>query len=123
LVRRHPGRLWAPLNRANLAEVRLPDYVSRSRPRVVQGKRMKHELNEKECRALMVSRLRHNNASSNSSSGNSSRVVQSIRARVAGSRKVGKEGNQEKRHRPGSNNFGAITPTAPECENSGAVFV
>ena len=97
-----------PLNRANLAVVRLPDHVSRSRLRLVQGKPMKREPNEKECRALMVSRHRHNSASSSSISSISRVVhlVQSIRARVVASRKVGKEGNQDKRHRPGSNKFG-----------------
>jgi hypothetical protein len=100
---------------ANLAEVRLPDHVSKSRPGLVQGKRMKRAPNEKECRVLMVSPLRNNSASSSSGNSNSSnsnsnkgaaRLLQRTKARVAGSRKVGKEGHQKKRRRRGRNNFG-----------------
>jgi len=35
---------------------------------------------------------------------------------------VERRDNQKKRHRQVSNNFGAITPAAPERENSGAAF-
>ena len=44
--------------------------------------------NEKECRALMVSRLRHNSASSRSSGRKVARLPQPITARPTGSRKV-----------------------------------
>ena len=87
------------------------------------GKRMKRAPKEKECRALMVSRLRHNSTSSRRSSSNKvARLPQPITARDRGSRKVGRKDNQKKRHRHGRNNFGAITPAAPERENSGAAF-
>ena len=43
-------------------------------------------------------------------------------AKATGSRKVETRDNQRKRHRHGRNNFGAVTPAAPERENSGAAF-
>lgn len=118
-------RRWAQLSRANLVEGRLPDYVSRSRLRPVQGKRMKRASNEKECRALVASSLRHNrnSARSRSSGSKGARLLQRIRNRVADSPKVGKEDNRDKRHRQGSNNFSVTNASGSECENSGAAFV
>ena len=66
--RPHPGHLWAQLSAANLAEGRLPDCISRSRLRPVEDRRMKRVPNEKECRGLVVSRLRHNSTSRRRSS-------------------------------------------------------
>jgi len=100
-ARRHR---WAPLNRANLAEVRLPDYISL---RLGQGKRMKHEPNERECRGLVVNRLRHNSNSSHSSGSKVPRLPQPI----AASRKAETRGNQKERHRHGRNNF-SVTNTS-----------
>jgi hypothetical protein len=113
--RRPPGHLWAQLSAANLAEVRLPDCISRSRLRPVEGRWMKRAPNEKECRALVFSRLRHNSTSSRSSSSNEvARLRELTAARDSGSRKVGSKDNQKKRLCHGRNNFGAITPAAPE---------
>ena len=70
-----------------------------------------------------VSRLPHNSASSRSSDSKVARLPQPITARATGSRKVeNKKADKSKRHPPGHNNFGAITPAAPERENSGAAF-
>ncbi len=66
---------------------------------------MKRAPNEKECRVLVVSRLRHNRTSSPSSGSKVARLVQPIRHRVTGSRKVEKENSQDQRHRQGSNNI------------------
>jgi hypothetical protein len=72
---------------------------------------MKRARNGKGCRAVVVSRPRHNSSSnSNSASSRSSgnkvaRLAQSIRGRAAGSRKAGKEDNRDKLHRRGSNNI------------------
>ena len=106
----------------NVAAVRRLDFVNRSRRRLVAEPRVKRAAKEKECRALMVSRLRHNSTSSRSSGSEVARLPQPITARDKGSRKVGRKNNQKKRHRHGHNNFGAITPAAPERENSGADF-
>ena len=92
---------------------------------MVQGKRMKCAPNERECRALMVSRLRRSSASSNSSRSSGSAVVrlpQPIMGRHKDSQKAGGRDNQKKRQRHGHNNFGAITPAAPELKKSGAAF-
>jgi len=107
-ARLHLGHLWAPLNRANLAEVRLPDYISL---RLGQGKRMKHEPNERECRGLVVNRLRHNSNSSHSSGSKVPRLPQPITARDMASRKAETRGNQKERHRHGRNNF-SVTNTS-----------
>ena len=111
-------RLLAQLNTGNLAAVHRPDFVSRSRLHLVEDLRMKRAPNEKECRALTLSRLRHNSTSSNEALP----LPQPITAKDTDSRKVETRGNQRKRHRHGRNNFSAITPAAPERENSGAVF-
>jgi hypothetical protein len=79
---------------------------------------MKRAPNEKECRALTLSRRRP--STSSSSSNEVARLPQPITARHTGSRKVERRDNQKKRHRQVSNNFVAITPAAPERENSGA---
>ena len=61
---------------------------------------MKRAANEKECRALTLSRRRPSNSSSSSSSSNeAARLPQPITARDRGSRKVGRRNNQKKRHR------------------------
>ena len=121
--RPHPGHLWAQLSAANLAEGRLPDCISRSRLRPVEDRRVRRAAKEKECRALTVSRLRHNSTSNRSSGSKVARLPQPIMARVMGSRKVETRGNQKKRLHHGRNNFSAITPAASERENSGVAFV
>jgi hypothetical protein len=115
-ARRH---LWAQLN---ISSVERLDFGNRSRPRLGEEMRMKRAPNEKECRPLTVSRLRHNSTSSRSSGSKAARLQQLITARAMGSRKV-ERGNQRKRHRQGRINFGAVTPAAPERENSGAAFL
>ena len=101
-ARRRP---WERVNAGNLAEVHNQDRVSRSRLRPVEDRRMKRAANEKECRGLVVSRLRHNSNSVRNSSSKGARLVQWIRNRVAGSRKADNEDNRDKRHRQGSNNI------------------
>ena len=115
-ARRH---LLAQLNTDNMTEVHRPDFISRSRLRLVEDLRMKRAANEKECRALTLSRRRpstsaSSNSSSSSSSNEASRLPQSITARDKDSRKVERRDNQKKRHRQVSNNFVVITPVAPE---------
>ncbi len=113
-------RLLAQLNTGNLAAVHRPDFIGRSRLRLVNDLRMKRAPNEKECRALTLSRRRPSTSASNSNSNSNeaSRLPQSITARDTGSRKVDKKDNQKKRQRQGSNNFVAITAAAPEPEQS-----
>ena len=115
-ARRH---LLAQLNTDNMTEVHRPDFISRSRLRLVEDLRMKRAANEKECRALTLSRRRpstsaSSNSSSSSSSNEASRLPQSITTRDKDSRKVERRDNQKKRHRQVSNNFVAIKPAAPE---------
>ena len=117
-------RLWAQLNISNVEPVRHLDFGNRSRRLLVAEPRVRRAAKEKECRALMVSRLRHNSTSSRSSGSTVARLPQPITARHTGSRKVGnKKQPKDQRPRRGHNNFGAITPAAPERENSGAAFV
>jgi len=104
-------RLLAQLNTGNVAEVHRPDFISRSRLRLVEDLRMKRAPNEKGCRALTLSRRRH----SPSTSSNSNEVPRLLQVNVSkDSRKVERRNNQKKRHRHAHNNFGAITPVAPE---------
>ena len=111
--RPHPGHLWAQLSAANLTKVRLPDCISRSRLRPVEDRWMKRAPNEKECRVLVVSRLRHNSTSRRRSSSNEVAHLRELTAaRDSGSRKVGSKDNQKKRLSHVRNNFGAITPAA-----------
>jgi hypothetical protein len=117
-------RLLAQLNTGNLAVVHRPDFINRSRLRLVEDLRMKRAANEKECRALTLSHRRPStSASSNSNSNEAARLPQSITARDTGSRKVERRNNQKKHHRQVSNNFVAIRQAAPERENSGAAVV
>jgi hypothetical protein len=121
-ARRH---LWARLNISNVEPGRHLDFGNRSRRLLVEEPPVRRAAKEKECRALMVSRLRHNSTRSRrrSSSSTVARLPQPITtAKATGSRKVETRDNQRKRHRHGRNNFGAITPAAPERENSGAAF-
>jgi len=110
-------RLLAQVNVSSVAEVSRLDIVSLSRPRRLADQRVKRASQEKECRALTLSRRRPS-----SSSNEAVRLPQLIMARDRGGRKVERRDNQKKRHRQVSNNFGAITPAAPERENSGAAF-
>jgi hypothetical protein len=111
-------RLRAPVNLISVAEVRRLDFGNRSRPRQVAVLQVKHGAKEKECRALMVSRPRHNSNSTSSSSNEAARLRQPITDRGRASRKVGRRNNQKKRHRHAHNNFGAITPVAPDWEQT-----
>ena len=105
-ARRHP---LAPLSTGNLTGVRHREFTSRSRLRLVQDMRMKRAPNEKECRAVMLSRRRP--TTSASSSNQADRLPQPITARDAGNRKVGIKGNPKKRHRHGRTNF-SVTNTS-----------
>ena len=97
-------RLLAQLNTGNGAEVHRPDFINRSRLRLVEDLRMKRAANEKERRALTLSRRRPSTSSSSSSSSNEvARPPQPITARDTGSRKVERRDNQKKRHRQVSN--------------------
>ena len=107
-------RLPAQVKVSNVAGVRHPDFINRSPRHQLGDLRVKHAAKEKECRAPMVSRRRHNS----SRSSEASRLPQPITARDRGSRKVGRKDNQNKRHRQGSNNFVAITAAAPEREQT-----
>jgi hypothetical protein len=125
-------RLWPQVNPGNAEPVRhldfgnrsrrLLDFGNRSRRLLVAEPRVRRAAKEKKRRALMVSRLRHNSTRSRRSSSSSSsgskvaRLPQPITARATGSRKVETRNNQKKRHRHGRNNFGAVTPAAPERE-------
>jgi hypothetical protein len=110
-------RLLAQVNMSSVAEVSRLDIVNLSRPRRVADQRMKRGANEKESRVLTLSRRR---PSTSSSSNEAARLPQPITARDTDSRKVERRDNQKKHHRQVSNNFVAITPAAPERENSGA---
>jgi len=106
-------RLLAQVKVSSVVEVGRLDSVNRSRRLLVAEPRVRRAAKEKECRALMVSRLRHS-TSSRSSGSPVARLPQPITARHKDSQKAGRRDNQKKRHRHGHNNFGAITPAAPE---------
>ena len=82
---------------------------------VQRDKRMKRVPNEKECRGLVVNRLRHNSNSSHSSGSNVPRLPQPITAKDMASRKAETSDNQKKRHRQGHDNFSAIVVAASLC--------
>ena len=107
-------RLLAQLNMGNLAAVHRPDFISRSRLQLVEDLRMKRAPNEKECRALTLSHLRHNSTSSRSSGRKEARLPQPIKARPTGSRKLENKKQKNQHPRRGHNSFGVITPAAPE---------
>jgi hypothetical protein len=76
---------------------------------------MKRASNEKEYRALTLSRRRSSiNSVSNSSNNAVANLPQPITARDMGSRKVDIKDNPDKRRLQGSNNFVALTQSAPE---------
>ena len=104
-------RLWPQVNTGNAAVVSRLDFGNRSRRLLAAEPRVRRAANEKKCRALTLSRLRHNSTSSRSTA---APRPQPITARDKGNRKVERRDNQKKRHRHGRNNFGAITPAAPE---------
>ena len=118
-ARRH---LWAQLNISNVEPVRHLDFGNLSPRLLVAEPRVRGAAKGKECRALMVSRLRHNSASSRSSGRKVARLPQPIKARPRGSRKV--ENKKRKNQHPcrGHNNFGAITPAAPDEKLRGRFF-
>ena len=117
-------RLWEQAKVANLGEVHNQGRVSRSRLRLVEDSRVRRAANEKECRGLVVSRLRRNSNRNSASSSNSAVVSlpQPIVASHKASRRAGSRDNQKKRHRHGHINFGAITPAAPERESPEPLF-
>jgi hypothetical protein len=96
--------------------MRHPDLGNRSRRLRVEEPWVKRAPNKKECRALTLSRLRHNSTSSPRSGRKVARLPQRITATHKDSRKAETRSNQKKRHRHGRNNFGAITPAAPEVK-------
>jgi hypothetical protein len=117
-------RLWARLNTGNLAEVHRPDFISRSRVRLVENMLMKRAPNKKECRALTVSRRPLSTSISSSNSNNEAvRLPQLSTAKDTSSRKVEPSGNQKKRHRQGRDNFVAITLATPEEKLQGRFVV
>ena len=107
-------RLWARLNISNVEPVRHLEFGNRSRRLLVAEPRVRRAAKEKDRRALMVSRRRSNSARSRSNGSPVARLPQPIAARPKDSRKAGRRDNQKKRHRHAHNNFGAITPVAPE---------
>ena len=107
-------RLPAQVDVSSVGEVRHPDSINQSPRNQLGDLRVKHAAKEKECRAPMVSRPRHNS----SRSSEASRLLQPITARDTGSRKVERRNNQKKRHRQVSNNFVAIKSAAPEREQT-----
>jgi hypothetical protein len=110
-VRRH---LWAQLNISNVEPVRHLDFANRCPRLLVAEPRVRRAAKGKECRTLMVSRHRHNSASSRSSGRKVARLPQPIKARPTGSRQV--ENKKQKNQHPcrGHNSFGATTPAAPD---------
>jgi hypothetical protein len=112
-------RLLAQVN-SSVAEVSRLDIVNLSPRHLMADQRVKRAPQEKECRVRKLSRHHRRRSSSNLSSSRSEAAR--LPARDRGSRKVGRRDNQKKRHRQGRGNFGAITPAAPERENSGAAF-
>lgn len=103
-------RPWVAPNVSSVAELR-QKFGNRSRNLVVEDRQVKHAAKEKEYKVPMVSRRI---SSSSGSSSEAARLAQpsADRRKGRGSRKAGKRGHQKKRHR--HNNFGAITPVAPE---------
>lgn len=116
---------WAQGKASAAAELGHLDFGNRSRRPLVAESPVRRAANEKGRRALMASRLRRNSASSRSSDSNSkvARLPQPITARDKDSRKAERLDNQKKRHRHGHNNFGAITPAAPERETPEPFFL
>src|SRR5262249_40168989 len=107
--------LLAHLSTGNLAEVQRREFISRSRLRPVEDRRMQRAPNEKGCRAVALSSRRPRISNNNSNRSNEAvRLLRLITARDTRSRKVGSENKQDKRHRQASNNFGALTPAALE---------
>ena len=119
-ARRH---LWAQLNISNVEPARQRDFGNRSRRLLVAEPRVRRAAKEKECRALMVSRLRHNSASSRSSGRKVARLPQPIKARPTDSRKLENKKQKNQHPRRGHNNFGAITPAAPEAKLRSRFFL
>jgi hypothetical protein len=114
-------RLPAQLITVNLAEVRRLDFVNTLRRRLLAGRlRVNLAAQARDNKARMVNRLRRN---STSSSSEAARLPQPITARDKGSRKVGRRNHQKRRHPHGHNNFGAITPAAPERKIPEPLFV
>jgi len=115
-------RLWPQVNTGNAAVVSRLDFNNRLPRHPVAEPRVRRAAKEKECRVLMVSRLRHNSTSSRSSGPKVARLPQPITARATDSRKVDRRDNQRKRHRQGRINFGATTPAAPGREDPEPLF-
>ena len=107
-------RLWAQLNISNVEPVRQLEFGNRSTRRLVAEPRVMPATKGNECRALMVSRLRHNSTSRRSSGSPVARRPQQITGRHKGSPKVGNKKHKNQHPRRGLNNFSAITPAASE---------
>jgi hypothetical protein len=118
-ARRH---LWAQLNISNVEPVRQQELGNRS-PRLPVADKVRRAAKEKECRALMVSRLRHNSTSSRSSGRKVARLPQPIKARPTGRRKLENKKQKNQHPRRGHNNFGAIKPAAPDEKLRSRFFV
>ncbi len=72
---------------------------------------VKRVVEEKEHRAHITNRLRHNSNNSHSIGSKVPRLPQPITARDMASRKAETRGNQKERHRHGRNNF-SVTNTS-----------
>ena len=116
-------RLWPQVNTDNAAVVSRLDFGNRSRRLLVAEPQVRRAANEKKCRALTLSRLRHNSTSSRSGSSRVARLPQLITARATGSRKVENKKQKNQHPRRGHNNFGPITPAAPDEKTPEPLFL
>jgi hypothetical protein len=106
-------RLWARVKAANAAEVRRRDFVNWELRQVVEDLPMKRAADNRECRALKVSR-RNNEVA---------RLVQRNAARHRGSRKAARENRKKERHRRGHNSSDAIVVATPEPKSPGSLVL
>ena len=98
------------------------DFINRLPRLLVAEPQVRRAAKEKECRALTLSRLRHNSTSSRSGS-KLARLPQPITARATGSRKVENKKQKNQHPRRGHNNFGPITPAAPDEKTPEPLFL
>jgi len=119
-ARRH--RRAAQLNISNVESARQREFGNRSPRLPVEEPRVRRVTKGKECRALMVSRLRQYSDSSRNSGRKVARLPQPIKARPMGSRKLENKKQKNQHPRRGHNNFGATIPAAPERETPEPLF-
>jgi hypothetical protein len=109
-ARRSP---WARVKAANAAEVRRRDFVNRELRQVVEDLPMKRAADNRECRALKVSR--RNNEVARSPHRNA--------AKHRCSRKAATENRKKERHRRSHNSFDAIVVATPDWRNPGSLVL